>query len=69
MLGLGLLPKRVLSSGFGSPTQGSPSRAPDEVALHVVEGLGRCEQYPPLGSAQGGEPCSTKVSHPSPLSG
>ena len=69
MSGLGLPPKGVLPWGFSTPTHGPSSRAPTRRLPHVGEGLGRREQYPPSGSAQRGNSCSTEVSHPSPLGG
>ena len=69
MSGLGLPPKGVLSRGFGTPNHGPTSRAPTKRLPHVGEGLGHREQYPPLGPAQRGNPCSTEVSHSSPLGG
>ena len=69
MSGLGLPPKGVLLWGFGAPTHRPSTSAPTKWLPHVGEGLGRRKQSPPAGPDQRGNPCSTEVSHPSPLGG
>ena len=64
--GLGLPRRGVLPRGFCSVTHGPTARAPTKRLPHMGDGRGRREQYPTAGSAQGGNPCSTEVSHSSP---